>query len=112
MRQSGTLQRVRTRPVGGSIWDKSGPPSFAHHTSQSELGMASHPSLWIRAKELGANHRVLSRPSSRRQPFRSRSLNQSEKSVEKSLKFSRMLRVEFTAASTGLTLLARVANTL
>lgn len=59
-----------------------------------------------------ANHRSWSRPPSRRQPFRSESRDQSEKSVEKSLKFSRGLCVEFTAASTGLTLLARVADTL
>jgi hypothetical protein len=59
-----------------------------------------------------ANHRSLSRPPSRRQPFRSKSRDQSENSVEKSLKFSHRLRVEFTAASTGLTLLARGANTL
>jgi hypothetical protein len=54
-----------------------------------------------------ANHRSLSRPPSRRQPFRSESRDQCEKSVEKSLKFSRRLSVEFTAASTGLTLLTR-----
>ena len=59
-----------------------------------------------------ANHRSLSRPPSRRQPFRSENRDQCEKSVENSLKFSRRLRVEFTAASTGLTLLAPGANTL
>jgi hypothetical protein len=59
-----------------------------------------------------ANHRSLSRLPSRRQPFRSKSRDQSQKGVEKSLKFSCRLRVEFTAASTGLTLLAQVANTL
>lgn len=57
-----------------------------------------------------ANHRSWSRPPSRRQPFRSTSRDQSEKSVEKSLKFPRRLRVEFTAASTGLTLLAHVGT--
>ena len=36
----------------GSNCRRSGPPSFAHHTSQSELRMASQPSLWIGAKEL------------------------------------------------------------
>ena len=30
MRQCGTLQRVRTAAAGGSIWDKSGPPSPSH----------------------------------------------------------------------------------
>jgi hypothetical protein len=51
-------------------------------------------------------------PPSRRQPFRSESWDQCEKSVEKSIKFSRWLRVEFTAASSRLTVLARCANTL
>jgi hypothetical protein len=58
-----------------------------------------------------ANHRSLSRPPSRRQPFPSESQNQFEKSVEKSIKFSRRLRVEFTEASSELTVLAQGANT-
>jgi hypothetical protein len=53
----------------------------------------------------------LSRPPSRRQPFRSESRDQCEKSVEKSIKFSRRLRIEFTEASSGLTVLAQGANT-
>jgi hypothetical protein len=36
----------------------------------------------------------------------------SEKSIEKSLKFSRMLRVELTVVSSGLTTPAQGANTL
>jgi hypothetical protein len=35
-----------------------------------------------------------------------------EKSVEKSIKFSRSFHVEFTGASTGRTALTRVLNTL
>ena len=58
-----------------------------------------------------ANHRSLSRPPSRRQPFRSESRDQCEKSVEKSIKFFRSFRVEFTAASSGLTVLALGSNT-
>jgi hypothetical protein len=54
----------------------------------------------------------LSRPPSRRQPFRSKSRDQGEKSVEQSLKFSRRLRVEFVAASNGLTVLTLGANIL
>jgi hypothetical protein len=54
----------------------------------------------------------LSRPPSRRQPFRSESQDQCEKSVEKSIKFSRSFRVEVTAASSGLTVLALGANTV
>ena len=76
-------------------------------TSSSTIGPTDNLAL-----QSCANRRFLSRPPSRRQPFRSKSRDQSEKSVEKSLKFSRRLRVEFTAASTGLTLLERVANTL
>ena len=49
-----------------------------------------------------ANRRFLSRPPSRRQPFRSEGWD-SVKSVENSAKFSHRLHVEFTAASSGLT---------
>jgi hypothetical protein len=59
-----------------------------------------------------ANHRVLSRLPSRRQPFRSRSRDQCEESVEKSIEFSRSFRVEYTAASNGLTVLTLGANIL
>jgi hypothetical protein len=59
-----------------------------------------------------ANHRSLSRPPSRRQPFRSKSRDQCEDGVEKPIKFFRSFRVEVTAASNGLTVLALGANTV
>jgi hypothetical protein len=66
----------------------------------------------LRALVFEANHRGLSRLPSRRQPFRSESQDQCEKSVEKSIKFSLRLRVEFTAASSRLTGAGRGADTL
>ena len=58
-----------------------------------------------------ANRRFLSRPPSRRQPFRSKGRDRREKSVEKFIEFSRRLRVEFTAVSSRLTAQAQGANT-
>jgi hypothetical protein len=90
-----------------SCWRRNGSDSV-HPRCPATVG----PRIGGRAdSSFGANHRVLSRPPSRRQPFRFGRRDHYEKSVERFIKFSRRLRVEFTAGSTRLTVLARGANT-
>jgi hypothetical protein len=94
--------------------------------SPEVAGATTDPTAWtpwcrvstawrIRARAgsvIDANHRGLSRLPSRRQPFRSESRDQREKSLDKPVKFSRRLRGELTASSSGVTVLPRGANTL
>ena len=78
------------RPFTGNGWPRDG----SDHGTSLILAGVFRGVVVIYAPVFDANHRVLSRLPSRRQPFRSESRDQCEKSVETSIKFSRRLRVE------------------